>query len=238
MESTPGKGAATGSEGVRMLEIMAELKEFLDKPGGRPHVTARTPHTCLDQLRRTLWLPDLGRYAWYEDSVGEKRLDTTYHGIAYPVIYGQLDAFDSKSALDHLKHRLSGPEGEIYQSNHFGDHAYWDVPHLGMQCGSGHELFATAAYAAVGDAQAAVRPWNSSPNASAVPTSAALGRRPPMRPASPISHPPLRYTPRLSLNPYSASAAMSSGMKPYLPPVCPEDSPSAGLTPARAVYTL
>lgn len=157
MESTPGKGAATGSEGVRMLEIMAELKELLGKPEEGARYRAHAAY-CLDQLRQTLWLPDLGRYAWYEDSVGEKRLDTTYHGIAYPVIYGQLDAFDSKSALDHLKHRLSGPEGEIYQSNHFGDHAYWDVPTWGMQCGSDMQPFATAAYAAVGDAQAAVRP--------------------------------------------------------------------------------
>ncbi len=156
-ESTPGKGAATGSEGVRMLEILSYLKGLLGKQEEAFKLKAYSEY-CRDRLIRHVWLRDMGRFAWYEDIAGVKRLDTTYHGIAYPVIYGQIDDFDRVSSLDHLKHRLSGPEGEIYQSNHFGDHAYWGVPTWGMQCGSDMQPFASAAYAKVGWNEDAVKP--------------------------------------------------------------------------------
>ena len=156
-ESTPGKGAATGSEGVKMLAIMADFKLLLNKADEAKVFTAYSNY-CKDQLIKSIWLDDLGRFAWYEDIVGEKRLDTTYHGISYPVIYDQIDDIDKVSSLDHLKHRLSGPEGEIYQSNHFGDHGYWGVPTWGMQCGSDMQPFATAAYAKVGMNDDAIKP--------------------------------------------------------------------------------
>ena len=79
-------------------------------------------------------------------------------GITYPILYDEIDDHDKVSALDKLLHRMTGPEGEIYQSNHCGDHAYWGVPTWGMQCGSDMQPFASAAYASGGMKKEAGRP--------------------------------------------------------------------------------
>ncbi|HOA32814.1 MAG TPA: hypothetical protein PKM70_12915, partial [Clostridia bacterium] len=60
--------------------------------------------------------------------------------------------------IDHLEYRLTGPEGEVYQTNHFGDHAYHWVPTWGMQCGSNMQPFATKAYSKLGMADSAIKP--------------------------------------------------------------------------------
>jgi hypothetical protein len=157
MESTPGPGAATGIEGVRMLEIMEEFMRWLghedesDKYG-------RYRDLCLEKWKKELMQQDIGRPVWYIDVSGEKRLDTTYHGLCYPLIYDYTDDFCKVSFTDHIKHRLSGAEGEMFQSNHFGDHAYTGVPTWGMQCGSDMQVFGTAAYAVAGDNEAAILP--------------------------------------------------------------------------------
>ena len=156
-ESTPGKGAATGIEGVRMLEIMSYIKNLLGKPEEADAYAARAAW-CKKEWYDCLWQKDLSRPAWYEDIHGIRRLETTYHGIIYPILYNAIDDADKVSGLDHLRHRLTGPEGEIYQSNHFGDHAYETVPTWGMQCGSDMQPFATAAYAACGMKKEAVEP--------------------------------------------------------------------------------
>lgn len=156
-ESTPGKGAATGIEGVQMLSIMAYIKRLLGKDKEAEKYEKRA-NRSLEKWKKHVWLKDLGRPAWYEDIHGEKRLETTYHGITYPVIYNKIDDADKVSTLDHLIHRLSGPEGEIYQTNHFGDHCYDWVPTWGMQCGSDMQPFATNAYALSGMKNQAVLP--------------------------------------------------------------------------------
>ncbi len=156
-ESTPGKGAATGSEGVRMLEIMCDLKRLLGKHEEASLYETRSKHS-LEKLKEHLWLKDIGRFAWFKDAADITRLDTTYHGIIYPIIYDQIDDTDKITSIDHLRHRLTGPEGEIYQSNHFGDHGYWGVPTWGMQCGSDMQPFATFAYSKIGKAEDAIRP--------------------------------------------------------------------------------
>lgn len=157
MESTPGRGAATGSEGAQMLKLLSELYGYL---GNTEKATryALASQYAWEQVRRTVWQTDLGRMAWFVDDCGQTRLDTTYHGICYPIIYGQIDSFEGMSSADHLLHRMSGPEGEVYQSNHFGDHAYRGVPTWGMQAGSDMQPFATAAYAKLGLCDEAIRP--------------------------------------------------------------------------------
>ena len=156
-EATPGPGAAPGSEGVVMLRIMAQVKDALGKPA-EAHTLRRRADWCLAELKRRCWLADLGRFAWYEDRRGYVRPDGAYHAQVYPLIYGLLDSVDARSAADHLLHRLTGPEGEIYQSNHFADHDYWGWPTWGMQAGSDMQPFATLAYAAAGLNDAAIRP--------------------------------------------------------------------------------
>ncbi len=156
-ESTPGKGAAPGTEGVRMLYIMSEFLSYL---GLRDEAEkyARYASYAKQRLFDSLFDRELGRFIWFEDQLGAKRLDTTYHGICYPVIYGYTDSLDAASSLDHMKRRMSGPEGEVYQSNHFGDHGYWGVPTWGMQAGSDMQPFAAAAYSKVGMADDAIKP--------------------------------------------------------------------------------
>ena len=157
MESTPGPGAATGIEGIRMLEIMGEFMRWLGHEDEADKYE-RYRDLCLDKWKKELMQQDIGRPVWYTDVSGEKRLDTTYHGLCYPLIYDFTDDFYKVSFADHIKHRLSGEDGEMFQSNHFGDHAYMSVPTWGMQCGSDMQAFGTAAYATIGDSEAAIKP--------------------------------------------------------------------------------
>ncbi len=156
-ESTQGPGAAPGSEGVRMLEIMAAVERLLGHAEEADRYTAWAA-TALRELKRRVWRPELGRFGWYEDVLGNSKLETTYHGICYPILYDYVDAVDKASSIDHLATRLSGPEGEVYQSNHFGDHLYDTTPTWGMECGSDMQPFATAAYAKAGRPNDAIRP--------------------------------------------------------------------------------
>lgn len=59
-ESTPGKGAATGSEGVRMLEILSYLKGLLGKQEEAFKLKAYSEY-CRDRLIRHVWLRDMFR---------------------------------------------------------------------------------------------------------------------------------------------------------------------------------
>ncbi len=156
-ESTPGMGSGTGCEGARMLEIMSEIK-LLNGKREESDFYRRASENALARTKKELWQSDLGRFAWYRDSNDNVHLDTSYHGIVYPVIYGQLSDADAVSSMDHLKHRMTGKSGEMYQSNHFGEHAYWGLPTWGMQCGSNMQPFATAAYARLGMNNDAIRP--------------------------------------------------------------------------------
>ncbi|MBO4770631.1 MAG: hypothetical protein J5563_07630, partial [Clostridia bacterium] len=156
-ESTPGKGSGTGCEGARMLEIMSCVKSLLGKNEEADYYLNASRH-ALAAVKKELWMDDVGRFAWYTDSQGVKHLETSYHGIVYPIIYGQLTDTEAVSSIDHLRHRMTGAHGEMYQSNHFGEHAYWGLPTWGMQCGSNMQPFATAAYAKLGMNNDAVRP--------------------------------------------------------------------------------
>lgn len=163
-ESTPGHGAAPGAVGVQMMRELSELFAILADADSDETFRKKSSRYaawadwCLEQWKKRIWKRDLGRAVWFTDDYGETRLDTTYHGICYPIIFGQVDSFDAQSSLDHLLHRMTGKEGEVFQSNHFGDHFYEWVPTWGMQAGSNMQPFATAAYAAVGRHEEAVRP--------------------------------------------------------------------------------
>jgi len=156
-ESTPGIGGASGFEGAEMLHIMSEVKNLLGKKEDAAYFAELSRLVCA-KVRDKLWQKDVGRLAWYRDSQGEMRLEPAYHAITYPILYDQFNDYEKISSLDHLKHRMTGPDGEMYQSNHFGEHAYYSNPTWGMQCGSNMQPFASAAYAAVGQNNDAIRP--------------------------------------------------------------------------------
>jgi len=131
-----------------MLHIMSEVKHLLGKEEESVYFATLSALVCA-KIRDALWLRDVGRLAWYRDSQGEMRLEPAYHALVYPVLYDQFDDYEKISSLDHLLHRMTGPDGEMYQSNHFGEHDYYWTPTWGMQCGSDMQPFAAAAYAAV-----------------------------------------------------------------------------------------
>lgn len=165
-ESTPGHGAAPGSVGIQMLRELSALYGILAEAGDgdvtlyweKAEKYADWSEYALKQWKKHIWRKDLGRSIWFKDDYGVEHLDTMYHGICYPILFDQVDSFDAQSSLDHLQHRMTGPEGEVFQSNHFGDHAYEAVPMWGMQAGSDMQPFATAAYARVGKPEQAIRP--------------------------------------------------------------------------------
>lgn len=76
----------------------------------------------LSNLREQLWLPDLGRFAYYKDPQDVKRLDAQYQSFIYPVIDGIADPLDCWSGMRHLRDRLIGEGGEVYCSNNFSNH--------------------------------------------------------------------------------------------------------------------
>ena len=156
-ESTPGRGAAPGAEGVKMLSLASDFYRYLGNKEKAESYAAWSAY-AQKQLMKRVWKSDLGRMMWFMDDYGQPRLDTTYHGICYPILYGLVDSFDAQSSIDHLKTRMTGPEGEVYQSNHFGDHRENWVPTWGMQAGSNMQPFATAAYACLGQHEEAIRP--------------------------------------------------------------------------------
>jgi len=155
METTPGPGGAPGIEGVRMLEIMSRFMALLGREKDRQEYD-HLFRTALAAWRRLI-LKD-GLPIWYRDTSDMPRLDPTYHGLCYPVLYGYLTPEEAAHFMDHLTHRLVGEDGEIYQSHHFGDHAYWGVPTWGMQCGSNMQPFATRALCMTGRFDDAIKP--------------------------------------------------------------------------------
>ncbi len=156
-ESTPGRGAAPGAVGVEMQRLMADFCNFLGETEKAQYYAARADYSA-EAWKKKLWRRDLGRAIWFADDHGEERLDTTYHGICYPILFDMVDSVDAQSSMDHLTHRMTGKEGEVYQSNHFGDHRPDWVPTWGMQAGSDMQPFATAAYAKLGRHEEAFRP--------------------------------------------------------------------------------
>jgi len=156
-ESTPGYGAASGFEGAEMLHIMSEVKLLLGKEEESACYAGLSALVCA-KVRDELWLKDVGRLAWFKDSQGELRLDPPYHALVDPVLYDQFNDYEKVCSLDHLLHRMSGAAGEMYVSNHFGEHAFYGNPTWGMQCGSAMQPFAAMAYAAIGKNNDAIRP--------------------------------------------------------------------------------
>lgn len=156
-EGTPGQGSGSGLEGAYMLRVMAEVKRLLGKEDEAENYQARSLW-ARQAVYKKLWLKDLGHYAWYEDALGQMRLDPAYHSICYPIIYDMLKDSDMVSSIDHLLNRMTGPDGEMYISNHFGGHSYHNVATWGMQCGANMQPFAALACSRLGMGDQAVRP--------------------------------------------------------------------------------
>ena len=156
-EGTPGMGSASGLEGVQMLNTMAMVYDFCEKNDSAELLEARAQRSAR-AVYKYLWQNDLGFFAWYEDLCGNRRLEPSYLGFCYPVVYNAVPEHDMVTNIDQMIHRLMGPEGEVYMSNHFGGHAKGGVATWGMQCGSNNQAMPAMAMARVARNNDAIRP--------------------------------------------------------------------------------
>ncbi|NLH98847.1 MAG: hypothetical protein GX446_05065 [Chthonomonadales bacterium] len=152
--STPNDGTTPTIEGIQMLLARAEMADLL---GDR--ATASSHRRRADRLRQkllaALWMPELGRFAFFRDALDVLRLDGQYHTFAYPAIYGIVDMLDAWTGVRHMRETLTGKEGEVYCSNNFPWHA---VGTWGMQAGAAQQPWAAWALAGTGHRNETYRP--------------------------------------------------------------------------------
>jgi len=152
--STPEDGTSPTIAGMEMQRI---LGRFLEAAGRKEEAQA-----CLRQrirmwraLRENLWMPELGRFAFYRDSLGVLHLEGQYHTLIWPVLYCPLSVTEQYTSMRHLADTLTGSEGQVYCSNNFPRHVMATV---GSQAGGQQQPWATLAWAKLGDGERAVRP--------------------------------------------------------------------------------
>ncbi len=152
--STPFDGTSCSVEGINMLKTAAELWRALGQDAkARGYETRAAQMAAL--LRRKLWQPELGRYAFYTDPLGVTRPDGQYHTLIYPVIWGLTDPLDSYTSIGQMRDRLTGAGGEVYCSNNFPNHV---VCTCGPQAGVAQQPWAAWGLAAVGLRNETYRP--------------------------------------------------------------------------------
>lgn len=153
--STPHDGTSPTIAGIEMLRLRAEVATALGKDE-EAAVLERRMWRSSDRLYADLWDPALGRFIYYRDPLGVAHLEGQYHTAIWPVLYGLTWAPGrAQRLMDHVADRLTGDEGQIYCSNNFPRHVRATV---GSQDGMQQQPWATLGWAAVGDAERAVKP--------------------------------------------------------------------------------
>jgi hypothetical protein len=152
--ATPYDGTTPSIEGINMMLTRAELARALGDNATAGDWEQRAARARA-LLRERLWMRDLGRFAFFVDPHGSRRLDGQYHTLAYPAIWGITDDLDSYTTLRHLHDRLIGSGGEVYCSNNFPNHVggTW-----GMQAGAAQQPWAAWAFSAAGQFEHTYRP--------------------------------------------------------------------------------
>jgi len=144
--ATPYNGTTPTVEGIAMLRTRALLADLAGDTNTALRCRASVD-VMRQSLRDTLWMPDLGRFAYYRDPYGKRFLDGPYHTYTQPTIYGILDEFDSYTNLRHLRDRFTGAGGEVYCANMFPTH---HIGTTGAQAGTAQQPWAAWALAAQG----------------------------------------------------------------------------------------
>ncbi len=151
----PHNSTTPSIEGINMLATRELLANALGD-----HETAalcRNKITrAMAQLRQELWLPDLGRFAYFKDPQGVLRLDAQYQSYIYPLLYDVLDARDAWSSMRHLRDRLIGQSGEVYCSNNFSNH--YDACTWGPQAAVAQQPWGALGLSALGLNNEAYKP--------------------------------------------------------------------------------
>jgi hypothetical protein len=144
--ATPYDGATPGIEAINIWRTRALLADLAGDTNTASRCRASAA-AARQSLKDSLWLPDLGRFAFYCDPLGTVFLEGQYHTYTYPTIWGIVDDFDSYTNLRHLRDRLTGVSGEVYCANLFPTHqnGTW-----GSQAGAAQQPWAAWALAAQG----------------------------------------------------------------------------------------
>jgi len=144
--ATPYDGTSPSIEGINMMRTCAELA----KANGDLNTAKIYDEKILiatSNLFENLWLPDLGRFAYFVDPLGNKRLDGQYHTFIYPLLWNVVDGFDGYTSLRHLCDRLTSTNREVYCSNNFPKHI---VGTHGYQAGTAQQPWAAWGFSAAG----------------------------------------------------------------------------------------
>ncbi len=151
---TPYDGTTPSIEGIQMLRNRADIARAAGDEALAEELLARVDR-MIDLIRSKLWMPDLGRFAYYKDPMGTVALDGQYHTQIYPVIYGLTDPLDSYMTMRHIRDRLSNEDGGVYASNNFPIHANgtW-----GMQAGAAQQPWAAWGFSEAGFRNNTYRP--------------------------------------------------------------------------------
>ena len=151
---TPRNGSTSSMEAINMLRTRAELAQGLGDKQTAVLWNAKA-ESIRSRLINQLWLPDLGRFAFHNDSQGNLRLDGQYHTFIYPLLFDIVDPLDGYTSLRHMRDRLTGPDGEVYLSNNFPTHM---VGTWGMQAGAAQQPWAAWGLSAAGLRNETYRP--------------------------------------------------------------------------------
>ncbi len=138
MIGTPCDGTTPTIEGMNMMSILY----MCPSQGTVKHGLTYRLDVIKERMEKELWLPDVGRYAFFVDPLGYARLDGQYHTLIYPTLYYNSmvpEPLERYLSLRQLRDRLTGVEGDVYCSNNFPNHVSgtW-----GMQSGAAQQPWA------------------------------------------------------------------------------------------------
>ncbi len=144
--ATPYDGTSPSIEGINMMRTRAE---FARANGDlkTAELYEKKVKAAISILKEKLWSPDLGRFAYFVDYKGNKRLDGQYHTFIYPLLWNVVDGFDGYTSLRHLRDRLTSTNREVYCSNNFPKHI---VGTHGYQAGAAQQPWAAWGFSAAG----------------------------------------------------------------------------------------
>jgi len=157
--ATPHNGTVPTIEGINMMRTRMLVAQAL---GDTDTVCRLLPliNQAKETLRDTMWMNDLGRFIFYQDPYGQKRLEGHYQACIYPLIWDIVDPLDAYTGMRHLRDRLTGKDGEIFNSNNFPDHLLDVWATWGMQAGAAQQPWGAWGLAAMGMHNETYRPLN------------------------------------------------------------------------------
>ena len=152
--TTPEDGTSPTIAAIEMRRIQAEFARAMGDRAKADEYQAAADRMAKN-LRSSLWNADLGRYEFYTDKLGTRRLDGQYHTLIWPVMYDLLNQEDGYTSMRHLADTLTAEDGRVFTSNNFPHHVWATV---GCQAGGQQQPWVTFGWGKLGDGKRAVGP--------------------------------------------------------------------------------